>query len=90
VPRADAGPLRVALAAPTGKAAARLVESIAAGLPGLPVDAAIAAVIPRRARTVHRSSAGSRARPRASGTTPSLRCRWTSWWSTRRRWSTSR
>ncbi|GIG28989.1 exodeoxyribonuclease V subunit alpha [Cellulomonas marina] len=47
------GPLRVALAAPTGKAAARLQESVEAELRGLdPADRA--AVGPVRATTLHR------------------------------------
>ena len=46
--------LRIALAAPTGKAAARLGESIAGGLAALPVDASLAERIPRQASTIHR------------------------------------
>ncbi|AEI12766.1 exodeoxyribonuclease V subunit alpha [Cellulomonas gilvus] len=50
-----AGPgLRVALAAPTGKAAARLQESVTAELQALPLDADRAAAGELRASTVHR------------------------------------
>jgi exodeoxyribonuclease V alpha subunit len=51
-------PLRIALAAPTGRAAARLGEAIDAVLRADAgagrIDAALADVIPRRARTLHR------------------------------------
>jgi exodeoxyribonuclease V alpha subunit len=50
-------PPRILLAAPTGKAAARLAESIVAGLATLPCDAAVIAAIPRSAGTLHRSLA---------------------------------
>lgn len=57
-PAADpaAPPLRIALAAPTGKAAARLAESLRASLERLAgvVDPALAAAIPSSARTLHR------------------------------------
>ena len=43
---------RIALAAPTGKAATRLAESIAKTLPGLPDD--LAAPVPTEATTLHR------------------------------------
>ncbi|WIG57015.1 MAG: Exodeoxyribonuclease V alpha chain [Rhodanobacteraceae bacterium] len=46
--------LRIALAAPTGKAAARLAESVRAQLPGLALPAAAASMIPRDASTLHR------------------------------------
>lgn len=46
--------LRIALAAPTGKAAARLAESVRAQLPGLGLSDAVAAMIPRDASTLHR------------------------------------
>ena len=45
---------RIALAAPTGKAAMRLRESVAAQIPLLPVENAVKEVVPREARTVHR------------------------------------
>lgn len=45
---------RIALAAPTGKAAARLAESIARMLPGLPVSDTVREAIPRQATTLHR------------------------------------
>ena len=46
--------LRIALAAPTGKAAARLAESVRAQIPELGLSAALAAMIPREASTLHR------------------------------------
>ena len=46
--------LRIALAAPTGKAAARLAESITNGAATLPIDDAIRVALPREARTLHR------------------------------------
>src|SRR5690348_1636755 len=46
--------LRIALAAPTGKAATRLAESVRAQLPGLALADAVAAMIPREASTLHR------------------------------------
>jgi exodeoxyribonuclease V alpha subunit len=48
-------PPRVALMAPTGKAAARLSESIRRAKVGLPVDDAILDLIPEDASTIHRS-----------------------------------
>ena len=47
-------PLRIALAAPTGKAAARMQEAIRASRETLPVDARIRAAIPAEATTIHR------------------------------------
>ncbi|HET7223406.1 MAG TPA: exodeoxyribonuclease V subunit alpha [Rhodanobacteraceae bacterium] len=46
--------LRIALAAPTGKAAARLAESVRAQLPELGLSDALTAMIPREASTLHR------------------------------------
>lgn len=46
--------LRIALAAPTGKAAARLSESIAVAREQLPLSAELAAAIPTQAMTLHR------------------------------------
>ncbi len=46
--------LKIALAAPTGKAAVRLQESLQLHLPGLPLAAELKAAFPERARTVHR------------------------------------
>lgn len=52
--RDDRRALRVALAAPTGKAAARLTGSLRTGLPGLPVDAALRETMAHtRASTIH-------------------------------------
>lgn len=47
-------PLRIALAAPTGKAAARMQESIRAAKPRLGLSATQAAQIPEEASTLHR------------------------------------
>jgi exodeoxyribonuclease V alpha subunit len=47
-------PLRIALAAPTGKAAARMQESIRAAKPGLGLTPKQAAQIPEEASTLHR------------------------------------
>jgi exodeoxyribonuclease V alpha subunit len=51
---ARAEPLRIALAAPTGKAAARLRESVQVQIASLPLSAAVAALMPRDATTLHR------------------------------------
>ncbi len=48
-------PLRCLLLAPTGKAAARLSESLRRGLPALPVPQAIRDSIPLEATTIHRA-----------------------------------
>ncbi|UAW98056.1 exodeoxyribonuclease V subunit alpha [Halopseudomonas nanhaiensis] len=54
-PAVEAGrPLRIRLAAPTGKAAARLTESIGRQVGELPVDASIKAQIPTEVSTLHR------------------------------------
>ncbi len=47
-------PLHIRLAAPTGKAAARLNAAIARRIQALPVDAAIRAAIPTSVTTIHR------------------------------------
>ncbi len=47
-------PPRIALAAPTGKAAARMQESIRNALEGLPVDEDVREAMPDEARTLHR------------------------------------
>ncbi len=46
--------LKIALAAPTGKAAVRLQESLQQHLPGLPLSAELKQAFPERAQTVHR------------------------------------
>lgn len=51
--RGQTAPL-VRLAAPTGKAAARMLEAIKAGLPDLPVSDSTKAAIPMEAQTLHR------------------------------------
>ena len=64
--------LRIALAAPTGKAAARLGESLRAQLAKLDLPEAIAAQLPRDAQTVHSLLGVSpwRPQPRFDRTTP--------------------
>lgn len=52
--RRDGGSLRIALAAPTGKAAARLGESVTAQLAALGLPADVRAQMPAAAQTVHR------------------------------------
>lgn len=52
--QAKGKPPRIALAAPTGKAAARLSESIALAREQLPLSAELAAAIPTQAMTLHR------------------------------------
>jgi len=49
-----ASPLRIALAAPTGKAAARMQEAIRASRETLPVDPRVRDAIPVEATTIHR------------------------------------
>lgn len=51
---AGRAPPRIRLLAPTGKAAARMVESITAQVESLPVTSTIRATIPREAATIHR------------------------------------
>lgn len=51
---AGAQPLRIRLAAPTGKAAARLTESIAGQIVSLPVSEAVRGHIPSEVTTLHR------------------------------------
>ncbi|HJW25867.1 MAG TPA: exodeoxyribonuclease V subunit alpha [Rhodocyclaceae bacterium] len=60
---AQGRPLRIRLAAPTGKAAARLTASIAGQIAALPVDDAVRQAIPAEVSTLHRllgSRPGSR------------------------------
>ncbi|MDH5353741.1 MAG: exodeoxyribonuclease V subunit alpha [Gammaproteobacteria bacterium] len=45
---------RIALAAPTGKAAARMMDSIRSGLENSPIDDSIRELIPTEASTIHR------------------------------------
>jgi len=52
--RANVAPLAIGLAAPTGKAAARMAEAIRRAKAALPVSAAIKAALPEEARTLHR------------------------------------
>lgn len=47
-------PLRIRLAAPTGKAAARLTESIGAQVASMPVDESVREAIPSEVTTLHR------------------------------------
>jgi len=48
-------PLRIMLLAPTGKAAARLEETIGQHVAGLPCSEAVRAAMPRNAETIHRA-----------------------------------
>ncbi|MBN8737775.1 MAG: exodeoxyribonuclease V subunit alpha [Xanthomonadales bacterium] len=70
--RAQTGSLRIALAAPTGKAAARLGESLRAQLDKLDLPETITAPIPHDAQTVHSLLGVSpwRTRPRFDRTSP--------------------
>ncbi|MEN8261262.1 MAG: exodeoxyribonuclease V subunit alpha [Pseudomonadota bacterium] len=52
--QADGKPLRVALAAPTGKAAARMQDAIRTAKQSLPLNTADLAAIPEHASTLHR------------------------------------
>lgn len=52
---AGAPPPRIALLAPTGKAAARLAEAVAAGADRLALTEATRAALPAAARTIHRA-----------------------------------
>ena len=58
----SANPIKIALAAPTGKAALRLTESLLNGLERLPLDSNIKTKIPTEATTIHRLL-----KPRGSG-----------------------
>ena len=51
---AEGTPARIAIAAPTGKAAARIGESLGATLARFPLDENVRALLPREATTVHR------------------------------------
>jgi exodeoxyribonuclease V alpha subunit len=62
---AQARGLRMALAAPTGKAAARLSQSVRAQLPRLGLPGTVDAMIPREASTLHRLLGLSPANARA-------------------------
>ncbi|HLU03075.1 MAG TPA: exodeoxyribonuclease V subunit alpha, partial [Advenella sp.] len=62
---------RIRLAAPTGKAAARLTESLRAALPSLPIDDALRDALPGEAVTLHRLlGAGRDGRPRYTASRP--------------------
>jgi exodeoxyribonuclease V alpha subunit len=67
-------PLVMALAAPTGKAAARLTDSILGAIDRLPVDDALKRLLPDRAQTLHRllglRPGGGRPRHHADNTLP--------------------
>ncbi|MHA6491686.1 exodeoxyribonuclease V subunit alpha [Pseudomonas borbori] len=52
--RASGAPLAIGLAAPTGKAAARMAEAIRTAKADLPVSEAVKAALPEEARTLHR------------------------------------
>jgi exodeoxyribonuclease V alpha subunit len=77
-------PLRIRLAAPTGKAAARLTESIGQQVERCKSAPKCAGKSPLMSAPCTACSAAARARG-TSATTPATRCRWMCWWSTRRR-----
>ena len=77
---------RIALAAPTGKAAARLTEAVTQAAAGSSRSTPTARR-PQRGRRCTGCSGGCRAIAAGSGTTPTTGCRTTSWSSTRCRWS---
>lgn len=52
---AGQAPLAITMVAPTGKAAARLSESVRAGLAALPCEEAVRSAIPLEGRTIHRA-----------------------------------
>lgn len=81
--------LAIGLAAPTGKAAARMAEAIRNAKADLPVSDAVKNLLPEEARTLHRLLGSHGDSPRCA-TTPRTRCRWTCWWWTRPRWWTWR
>ena len=56
-------PLRVQLVAPTGKAAARMVDAIRRNKAGLPDDAELRAAVPEEAATIHRALGVRRDQP---------------------------
>ncbi|MFN8640835.1 MAG: exodeoxyribonuclease V subunit alpha [Candidatus Binatia bacterium] len=60
---AGLAPPRILLMAPTGKAAARLHESVRAGAAALPVEVPGRAAIPSQATTIHRALGATRNRP---------------------------
>ena len=70
---------RIRLAAPTGKAAARLTESLGGAMQQLPLTQEQLALFPGEASTLHRLLG---AQPVASGcaTMRVIRCIWTCWW----------
>lgn len=62
---------RIALAAPTGKAAARLTEALREALPGLPLSDALRDALPVEAVTLHRLLAmGRHGKPRFNSRNP--------------------
>ena len=58
-------PPRIKLMAPTGKAAARLQESVRAGIEDLPCEPAVRTAIPEEATTIHRALGATRHGPTA-------------------------
>ncbi len=64
------GPLRVRLAAPTGKAAVRLQESLLQHREGLPLSASVRQALPEEAATLHRLLGMGAGHPRFSREQP--------------------
>ena len=82
--------LRIRLAAPTGKAAARLNESIAATVLELDLDhlahgETVRRHIPVEVTTLHRACSAAAPTAGSSATMPATRWRSTCWWSTKPR-----
>lgn len=76
-----------ALAAPTGRAAERMAESVRHAVQALAaagIDADLLAALPATGTTLHRLL-GTIPTRRASATTATIRCRSTWWWSTKPR-----
>jgi ATP-dependent exoDNAse (exonuclease V) alpha subunit len=69
---------RIRLAAPTGKAAARLTESLGGALQNCR-SPGTAALFPNEASTLHRCLAHSRVAS-VCATMPVTRCTWMCWW----------
>jgi exodeoxyribonuclease V alpha subunit len=69
---ADRPPPLIALAAPTGKAAARMVDSVQAGLADMAADPAIGHYVPKTAGTLHRllGLTGATTQPRFNADNP--------------------
>lgn len=81
--------LRIQLAAPTGKAAARLTESLGSASRQLALTPAQQALFPTEAATLHRLLGRNRT-VSACAITVATGCIWMCWWWMRPRWSICR